>query len=155
MLREDERIPWWWQYSKCRQPDINLPPLFFFPDERKPKKVKAAKTFCQSCPVRIFCLQFANLLQIPDGIFGAATAEEREFLRAILPSLDAHRDILLASREQIIQVFGDTDIPTLEQLLRMPTPSLELIESSYQDPDQNPQSDNPEPSEIVVLVVVA
>ena len=152
MLQTDDRIPWWWRFSKCRT-EKRVPN--FFVDERNPKQVKTAKAFCQGCPVRLLCLEYSKLTDCQEGVFGGATPDERVFLLAIQPALSDWQDILLASHEEIVALYGDTDIPRLAQLLQQPKPSLELIESSYQDQDQTHQSDSLDPEEIVVLVVVA
>lgn len=56
----------------------------FFPNTEKPEHpaVQAVKTFyCQGCPVRTECLQWALDTQSDWGIFGGTTGEERNSMR--------------------------------------------------------------------------
>jgi len=52
--------------------------VFFIEGERNyPHLVEDAKAFCNRCPEREICLEFALSNRISDGIWGARTSEER------------------------------------------------------------------------------
>lgn len=69
----------WAAQGNCRGADRDI----FFPIRNDAAKIKAAKNFCNSCPVRQPCLTFA--LQNPDteGIWGSTTQRERDRMRSI------------------------------------------------------------------------
>lgn len=57
--------------AACRTEDSSL----FFSELES--KVRKAKSICDSCPVASSCLRFAIDNEIPDGIFGGLTPDER------------------------------------------------------------------------------
>ncbi|WP_433291523.1 WhiB family transcriptional regulator [Pseudonocardia sp. CA-142604] len=71
----------WRSQAACRSMD---PELFFPVVEVGPlcaAQIARAKAVCAQCPVRAECLSFA-LTQLPHGIAGGLTAEERRGLAA-------------------------------------------------------------------------
>lgn len=55
-----------------------LHPDFFFSEE--PEEQEVAKAFCQACPVKMDCLEFAFRKGIEHGIFGGLKDTERRSL---------------------------------------------------------------------------
>ena len=72
----------WQPVALCRG---NHSHLFFPPntqerkDERERREVRA-KSICQICPVRQPCLDYANSIREPYGIWGGYTESERRHL---------------------------------------------------------------------------
>lgn len=66
----------WRHYAACREED---PELFFPPSTEGASTlaVEQAKAVCTRCPVVDSCLRFALDENIPAGIFGGLTADER------------------------------------------------------------------------------
>ena len=64
----------------CRQHSSNLffpPPTFEKKDDRVKREFKA-KAVCESCPVKIDCLDEALIISEPFGIWGGMTENERK-----------------------------------------------------------------------------
>jgi WhiB family transcriptional regulator, redox-sensing transcriptional regulator len=74
----------WWDKATCfglasKDGNYNR----FFPDPNAidyNKRVEIAKSICSNCPVSGKCLQYAIDLDIPEGIFGGMTYNERRKL---------------------------------------------------------------------------
>jgi WhiB family redox-sensing transcriptional regulator len=73
-------FPDWRDGAACRHHD---PELFFPEGTAGPalRQADEAKQVCQSCPVRIPCLDFAQRHSLAFGIWGGATGEERRGIR--------------------------------------------------------------------------
>lgn len=72
----------WRDQASCRSIAQDL----FFPVGCKGdavEQIEAAKAVCQSCPVRVACLQFALETNQEDGIWGGTSEEERQRLRRV------------------------------------------------------------------------
>lgn len=74
---------WGWQWrAACRGEDTTL---FFGPaepetrDERR-KREGRAKAICETCPVRIECLEYAVRIREPHGVWGGLNEAERRSL---------------------------------------------------------------------------
>ena len=62
-----------WQYDAlCRQHSSNLffPPATFEKKEDREKREAKAKAVCSGCPVKIECLDEANEISEPFGVWG-------------------------------------------------------------------------------------
>ena len=62
-----------WQYDAlCRQHSSNLffPPATFEKKEDREKREAKAKAVCSGCPVKIECLEEANEISEPFGVWG-------------------------------------------------------------------------------------
>lgn len=64
----------WRELRACKDKDVS----FFFPTNKGGAK-KAMKV-CETCPVKLACLEFAIVNQIMDGIWGGTTETVRERL---------------------------------------------------------------------------
>jgi len=69
-----------WSDARCAESDVD--PEIFFP-ERSVYVVplKAARNCCRECMIRATCLKYAMDNQIPHGVWGGTTPNEREALR--------------------------------------------------------------------------
>jgi WhiB family redox-sensing transcriptional regulator len=75
MTRPERDVPEWIARGACRhRPDVD-----FFADDAA--AIARAKLVCESCPVRIECLQFA-CEHGEAGVWGGMTRRERRGLRA-------------------------------------------------------------------------
>src|SRR5688500_14095561 len=106
----------WRDDASCRQLDKNT----FYPSNKETKKIRAAKAICRSCTVLVDCLMFSINHNIPDGIFGGATEDERTLMRALLPSVTSS-DVVVDTvyQESVSQIHIDihtSDTPTIEPL---------------------------------------
>lgn len=81
----------WWHEAACASPapspfagPINSSPSSdpWFPERGDTQSVIYAKTFCNSCPVRVYCL--VDGLREQHGVWGGFTVEERELIRRSL-----------------------------------------------------------------------
>ena len=78
-LKNHDVMPSWYPWREraaCRDLDTDL----FFPvgeGAEAQAQADAAKTVCESCPVREECLTFALTTRQEAGIFGGMTEEER------------------------------------------------------------------------------
>ena len=62
----------WVSLAKCTEDNHNL----FFSKYKKEQQL--AKSICQSCPVKLECLEFAIENECTFGIYGGLTSQERE-----------------------------------------------------------------------------
>ena len=70
-----------WQYDAiCRQHSSNLffPPATFEKKEDREKREAKAKAVCSGCPVKIECLEEANEISEPFGVWGGLNEVERK-----------------------------------------------------------------------------
>ncbi len=67
--------PEWLEVAACRGVD----PVLFFPE--RGEDWKPAKEVCQSCPVKVECLEFALTENIKFGIWGGKSERERRRIR--------------------------------------------------------------------------
>ena len=70
-----------WQYDAlCRQHSSNLffPPATFEKKEDREKREAKAKAVCSGCPVKIECLEEANEISEPFGVWGGMNEVERK-----------------------------------------------------------------------------
>lgn len=69
----------WIHQARCQGRDV----ANFYPETGDLRTARAAKTFCDGCPVRLPCLEYA--LSLPDGsdfgIWGATSKKQRAELR--------------------------------------------------------------------------
>lgn len=67
----------WQQDSKC----LNHEPEFFFPkpgrDKKHREEVAMVKKYCNGCPVKMKCLEFAFRENLNYGVYGGMSEEER------------------------------------------------------------------------------
>lgn len=68
----DERP--WMVFAACREAD---PTLFFEGDRDDPRK---ALSICDTCTVRVECLEFALEARLTEGIWGGMTSKQRRRL---------------------------------------------------------------------------
>ena len=71
----------WRHAAACRDTDPNL----FFPAGTTGvavEEIEAAKSLCQTCPVREQCLEFAMVANQEAGIWGGMSEEERRKMRS-------------------------------------------------------------------------
>lgn len=61
--------------AACKDLDTN----FFFAEDAK--SVRKAEQFCQGCPVKTECLQYAIVTNINYGVWGGVNAKKRRKLR--------------------------------------------------------------------------
>ncbi len=64
----------WMADAACRDTDLAV----FFGTVRDADSVDEAKQFCQRCPVRDDCLDYALATNQTDGIWGGTTGRERD-----------------------------------------------------------------------------
>jgi len=70
-----------WQYDAlCRQHSSNLffPPATFEKKEDREKREAKAKAVCSGCPVKFECLEEANEISEPFGVWGGLNEVERK-----------------------------------------------------------------------------
>ena len=67
----------WMADAVCTSTDPDL----FFPERGERAKYAAAKAICETCPVRITCLQWALDTNEPYGIYGGTTERDRRNMR--------------------------------------------------------------------------
>ena len=70
-----------WQYdSLCRQHSSNLffPPATFEINEDRDKRAAKEKAVCSGCPVKFECLEEANEISEPFGVWGGLNEVERK-----------------------------------------------------------------------------
>ena len=70
-----------WQYDAlCRQHSSNLffPPATFEKKEDREKREAKAKAVCSGCPVKMECLDEANEISEPFGVWGGLNEVERK-----------------------------------------------------------------------------
>jgi len=74
--RLDDGNMGWMENAKCKgRTDIT-----FFPEPGESHLMVIAKKFCNDCPVRERCLRWAVTNQIPYGVWGGQSANERKKL---------------------------------------------------------------------------
>lgn len=64
----------WMDKAACKGMDFNT----FFPKIGHSDLAKMARTVCESCPVQVRCLEFANNNNIMYGIWGGLSVLERK-----------------------------------------------------------------------------
>jgi WhiB family redox-sensing transcriptional regulator len=64
----------WMSQGKCK----NMDPAVFFPSDGV--GVQAAQRICAACPVADFCLEYALLNHIDEGVWGGASERHRRRL---------------------------------------------------------------------------
>lgn len=79
---------WVWQIeAACRDMESST---FFHPhgerDEARERRIAAAKAICESCPVRIECLEHSVRVREPYGVWGGLSEAERAILLGV-PSM--------------------------------------------------------------------
>lgn len=71
----------WHDNAKC----IDTDPEFFFPPDKETKQsieqTVTAKAFCQTCPVRLKCLEFSIRENMEYGVYGGLSADDRQELK--------------------------------------------------------------------------
>jgi WhiB family transcriptional regulator, redox-sensing transcriptional regulator len=65
----------WMAYGLCSQTD---PEAFFAPRDTGPNWYAAAVRVCSGCPVREICAAYAIENEIPYGVWGGLTEQERQ-----------------------------------------------------------------------------
>ncbi|HJU57804.1 MAG TPA: WhiB family transcriptional regulator [Actinomycetota bacterium] len=76
-------LSWGWQFeAACRGTDTTLffAPNYFERREEKAAREAKAKTICNSCPVRLPCLEYALRIREAHGIWGGLNEYERRQL---------------------------------------------------------------------------
>ncbi len=68
----------WRTHAACRQID---PDVFFPYQEGRVQVTAPAMRYCDTCPVRLLCLEEALLDPSLSGVWGATTTEERDEIR--------------------------------------------------------------------------
>jgi WhiB family redox-sensing transcriptional regulator len=63
----------WRERAACRDAD----PAIFFLSKGDNGKVRAARVYCNACPVRVHCLDYAITLRLTSGIWGGLTYPQR------------------------------------------------------------------------------
>jgi WhiB family redox-sensing transcriptional regulator len=71
----------WRDEASCRERSVST----FFPDQGEPT---TARRICARCPVRRACLEFALATGQDHGVWGGATARERNMIRRGVLSID-------------------------------------------------------------------
>ena len=66
---------------------LNEDPEIFFQTET----IAEAKKICNDCPVRKQCLEYANIHEANDGVFGGLTGAERFQLRKQIKKLNENK----------------------------------------------------------------
>jgi len=61
---------------------VTDPELWFASNEDEHTMPRVAKKFCEECPVRQQCLEYALKVNEQYGVWGGLTAKERQALRA-------------------------------------------------------------------------
>ena len=61
-----------WEGARCDDPNIS-PEVFF-----SPLTVKEAVEYCVECPLMMKCAEYALKEQIPDGVWGGLTEQQRK-----------------------------------------------------------------------------
>ncbi len=61
----------WWDMGACRGLDASI----FYPDDDD--EASAAKAVCESCHVRVECLEHALAVREKSGVWGGATERDR------------------------------------------------------------------------------
>jgi hypothetical protein len=64
-----------WEGARCDDPNV-MPEIFF-----SPHTVKEAVEYCKECPIAAKCAAYAIKENIPDGVWGGLTEQERKDLR--------------------------------------------------------------------------
>jgi hypothetical protein len=64
-----------WEGARCDDPNV-MPEIFF-----SPLTVKEAVDYCNECPLKAKCAAYAMNENIPDGVWGGLTEQERKDLR--------------------------------------------------------------------------
>lgn len=77
ILNARRTLPHWFDTAACRGEDIDL----FFPDEGDEVREHAAKSVCNTCPIRQACRSWALSVNQRHGIWGATTPKERQQIR--------------------------------------------------------------------------
>lgn len=74
----------WQQKAACRGPHATafFPPTHSERKEEKAEREDRAKGICQTCPVRLPCLEYALRIREPHGIWGGLNETERKALLA-------------------------------------------------------------------------
>jgi WhiB family redox-sensing transcriptional regulator len=74
--------PSWLRNATSPLPCLGVDPELFFPDGYMQKKqIDEAREICNSCPMRVLCLEWAVARPELDGIWAATTPPERRRLR--------------------------------------------------------------------------
>lgn len=72
----------WQEHAAC----INVDTAIFFPNSSSTSKAASTawntpKLICDTCPVRLKCLDFAIKWRLTNGMYGGKTPEERNKIR--------------------------------------------------------------------------
>ena len=65
-----------WADAACRNA-TKKEQAYFFSEKGRPSKNPPFKRFCDTCPIRVFCLEYA-IVHDEDGVWGGLTRKERE-----------------------------------------------------------------------------
>ena len=68
----------WMQRAACKGMD----PEIFFPEAAHGPAGDEARAVCETCPVRVQCLEYALANVEPDGIWGGKTWRQRRKIRS-------------------------------------------------------------------------
>jgi WhiB family transcriptional regulator, redox-sensing transcriptional regulator len=69
-------FPGWMKEAACKD---EPPETFFFMNKRGPhvKQLRAARKFCEACPVSAKCLEYALVHQVSEGVWGGVLFPEQ------------------------------------------------------------------------------
>ena len=73
MRRSNVRELVWREMGACK----GLEPEVFYPDPDNESEAEIAKEVCESCAVRVACLEFALANREKEGVWGGCTERER------------------------------------------------------------------------------
>lgn len=67
----------WVEQAAC----AGLNPEIFYPDDRRSRQAREAKSICSSCPVQDVCLTYALTHHESHGIWGGLDEADRRLIR--------------------------------------------------------------------------
>ena len=115
----------WQSISKCVTEREKAQRIEFFPNERNLQLIRAAKAFCQGCPVRIECMYYAIDTNSP-GIYGGTTKDERSFLQVLIPRPDF-------PKSSAFDHHTHTEYQMPEQTSQLPVPDIFSSDTSNEN----------------------
>lgn len=111
-----------WAYARCAGLSQQESDRIFFPRAGRPKKVMPYEEYCNTCPIRNFCLSYA-LVHDEEGVWGGMTKNQRDSLLLMSPKV---KDQLI--EEAKIQGWYEERRSIDEILSPVPEPQEEYFE---------------------------
>lgn len=114
-------------WSAGRAACVGVDPNVFYVDTKDTKAVNEAKSYCDICPCRAPCLQYAYDTK-QEGIWGGTTEREREVAYMLLNAANYRRPTPVVLTDFKLDVSGYQGEPFVSELGKKPNVQLRRLD---------------------------